>query len=141
MDRPRIAIVIPALNEAETIDSVVKGALFYGLPIVVNDGSIDNTADIAKQAGAAVVTHKKNMGYDSALNSGFRLAADLGVEIIITVDADGQHNPSLINRFIDLIDADSDVVIGIRSRRQRIAEYLYAWYTNIRLELRTQCVE
>lgn len=131
MDRSRVAIVIPALNESATIAVVVEAAGRYGVPIVVDDGSTDNTAALAKQAGAVVVSHENNRGYDDALNSGFKKAADLDSEIIITVDADGQHDPSLIQKFIDAIDAGSDVVIGIRSRRQRFAEHLFAWYTNL----------
>lgn len=132
MDRYRVAIVIPALNESATIAGVVEAASSYGLPIVVDDGSTDNTAALATQAGAVVVSHENNRGYDAALNSGFKKAAELGSEIIITADADGQHDPSLIQKFINSIDAGADVVAGIRSRRQRFAEHLFAWYTNWR---------
>ena len=129
MDRSRVAVVIPALNESATIAIVVNAAGRYGLPIVVDDGSTDNTAAQATRAGAIVVSHKNNLGYDAALNSGFKKAAEMGSEIIITVDADGQHDPSLIQKFIDSIDAGADVVAGIRSRRQRFTEHLFAWYT------------
>ena len=98
MDRSRVAIVIPALNESQTIVGVVAAAADYGVPIVVDDGSTDGTAALSIQAGAVVVSHQKNLGYDSALNSGFKKAADLGCEIIVTLDADGQHEPSLIGR-------------------------------------------
>ncbi len=128
MDRSRIGIVIPALNEAATIKEVVEAAAIYGAPIVVDDGSTDDTAEIARQAGATVVSHDKNHGYDAALNTGFKKAAELGSEIIITLDADGQHDPSLLQKFIDQIDAGADVVIGIRSKQQRLAEHLFAWY-------------
>lgn len=136
MDRSRIAIVIPALNESATIAVVVEAAGRYGVPIVVDDGSTDNTAALAKQAGAVVVSHENNRGYDAALNSGFKKAAELGSEVIITVDADGQHDPSLIQKFIDQIDAGADVVAGIRSRRQRFAEHLFAWYTSLRFGIK-----
>ena len=75
MDRLRIALVVPALNEAATIAAVVKGALRYGTCIVVDDGSTDDTADRARQAGAVVVSHTANLGYDAALNSGCKVAA------------------------------------------------------------------
>ena len=130
MDRSRVAVVIPALNESATIVDVVEAAGRYGVPIVVDDGSTDNTAALARQAGAVVVSHESNWGYDAALNSGFKKAAELGSDVIITVDADGQHDPSLIQKFIDSIDAGADVVTGIRSRRQRFAEHLFAWYTS-----------
>lgn len=136
MDRSRVGIVIPALNESATILDIVEAVGIYGVPIVVNDGSIDNTAELALRGSAVVVSHEKNLGYDAALNSGFKKAAELGSEIIITVDADGQHDPSLIQKFIDAIDAGADVVVGIRSQRQRFAEYLFAWYTNLRFGIK-----
>lgn len=136
MDRSRIGIVIPALNEAATIAGVVEAAGIYGVPIVVDDGSTDATAELARQSGAVVVSHEKNRGYDAALNSGFKKAAELGSEVIVTVDADGQHDPSLIQKFIDAVDAGADVVVGIRSRRQRFAEHLFAGYATLRFGIK-----
>lgn len=132
MDRSRVGIVIPALNEGATIVDVVEAAGIYGVPIVIDDGSTDGTAELAKQAGAVVVSHKRSRGYDAALNSGFKEAVELGSEVIVTVDADGQHDPSLLPRFLEQIAAGADVVVGIRSRRQRFAEYLFAWYARFR---------
>jgi glycosyltransferase involved in cell wall biosynthesis len=132
VDRYRIGIVIPAFNESATIVSIVESAGMYGGLIVVDDGSTDNTAELAVQAGAVVVSLERNCGYDAALNTGFKKATALGAEIIITVDADGQHDPSLIQQFINAIDAGADIVVGIRSRRQRLAEYLFAFYTWMR---------
>ena len=71
MDRYRVGIVIPTLNESSTIKGIVESASVYGVPIVIDDGSTDNTAALAKQSGAVVVAHGKNRGYDAALNSGF----------------------------------------------------------------------
>ncbi len=136
MDRSRIGIVIPALNESATIEGVVKGAIRYGTPIVVDDGSKDNTSQLATDAGAIVVSHNQNRGYDFALDSGFKKADELGVEIIITLDADGQHDPSLIQKFIDGIDAGADIVVGERHDRQRFSEHLFAWYTNFRFGIK-----
>ncbi len=131
MDRPRVGIVIPSLNESVTIESVVKAAGMYGVPIVVDDGSVDNTSELAKGAGAVVVSHSQNRGYDFALNTGFEKAAELNAEIIITLDADGQHDPSLIQKFTDMIDAGADVVIGARNVQQRFSEHLFARYTKL----------
>jgi glycosyltransferase involved in cell wall biosynthesis len=136
MDRSRVAIVIPALNESPTIVGIVEAAAKYGVPIVADDGSTDSTAALASQAGAVVVSHKTNLGYDAALNSGFKKAAELESEIIVTLDADGQHDASLINEFIDAIDSGVDVVIGIRSRRQRFAEHLFAGCTSFRFGIK-----
>ena len=136
MDKYRVGIVIPALNESATIAGIVIEVVKYGLPIVVDDGSTDKTAELAIQSGAFLISHEENQGYDAALNSGFDKAAELGTEIIITVDADGQHDPSLLQKFIDAIDSGADVVVGIRSHRQRFAEHLFAWYTGLRFGLK-----
>jgi glycosyltransferase involved in cell wall biosynthesis len=132
MDRSRVGIVIPALNESATITVIVEAVKKYGVPIVVDDGSTDNTANYARQAGGVVVSHECNRGYDAALDSGFRKASEMACEVIITVDADGQHDPSLINKFIERIDAGAEVVVGTRSARQRLAEHVFAWYTRSR---------
>ena len=63
MDRSRVAIVIPAFQEEKNISKVVKGALKYGLTIVVDDGSQDETGKVAKKLGAIVEIHKNNLGY------------------------------------------------------------------------------
>ena len=136
MDRSRIAIVIPALNESATIAAIVTAAKEYGIPIVVDDGSTDATAELAKQSGAVVVSHSINRGYDGALNSGFLKASEIGCELVITVDADGQHNPLLIQKFVDAIDAGADVVVGVRSRKQRLAEYIFAFYSSLRFGIK-----
>lgn len=135
MAKYRVAIVIPALNEASTIASVVDSVRKYGTPIVVDDGSTDNTAELAQKFGAHLVVHEKNIGYDAALNSGFKKAIEMGAQIIITVDADGQHQPSLIQKLINAIDYGADVVVGVRSYRQRFAEHLFAFYTRLRFGL------
>ena len=122
MSQRRICIVVPAFNEAETIVSVVTRSLPFGVTIVVDDGSSDETGKLAEKAGAIVVLHNVNRGYDQALNSGFAHASELGFEYVVTLDADGQHDPSRIQKFIDAIDAGADVVIGIRSQRQRLVK-------------------
>lgn len=132
MDRHRIGIVIPALNEAATIGAVVTNASQYGKPIVVDDGSSDETGHIAKNAGAIVVRHDSNCGYDQALNSGFECANGLECEYVITMDADGQHNPQILSSFIEKLDDGADVVLGHRDRRQRLAEHIFAWVSKVK---------
>ena len=127
MDRHRIGIVIPALNEAGTVGAIVSSACQYGLPIVVDDGSSDETGKLAAAAGATVVRHAVNRGYDQALNSGFARAAELDCKYVITMDADGQHNPGILRLFLQALDDGADVVIGKRDRRQRLAEHVFAW--------------
>ena len=127
MARPKLAIVIPAFNEEKTISNVVNEVIHHGIPIVVDDGSTDDTTRIATEAGATVVTHIQNRGYDCALNSGFEKALLLNTQIIMTFDADGQHSASLIKDFIVAMDDGADVVIGIRNRRERFTETFFSW--------------
>ncbi len=127
MARPQLAIVIPAFNEEKTIGTIVESVLIHGTVIVVDDGSVDDTAKIAKAAGARIVQHRYNLGYDGALNSGFEKAISLGSEIIITFDADGQHPVSLINDYLAEIHNGADVVIGIRNRKARLSEIIFSW--------------
>jgi glycosyltransferase involved in cell wall biosynthesis len=127
MDRSRLAIIIPAFNEAATVAELIDLAKIYGTPIIVDDGSSDATADKARVAGAVVVPHSINMGYDAALNSGFAYAVKSGFNWVITLDADGQHDPSLLPDFIDKLEIGADVVIGVRDKQQRFAEHIFAW--------------
>lgn len=127
MERCRVGVVIPALNEAETIGSVVTEVSQFGVPIVVDDGSTDSTSKVAESAGALVIQTEVNGGYDIALNLGFAHAEKLGCEYVITLDADGQHDPALVKSFIAELDAGADLVLGIRDRRQRFAEHVFAW--------------
>lgn len=136
MERCRIAIVIPALNEAATIGEVVLNVSQYGVPIVVDDGSSDQTSQLVEKLGASVVRHAVNRGYDQALNSGFVRAAELGCEYVVTMDADGQHDPGLLSRFIEALDSGADVVVGVRDRCQRLAEHIFAWVAVKRWGLR-----
>ena len=136
MDRSKVAVVIPALNEERTIVAVAANVHGFGVAIVVDDGSTDRTGEWAAQAGAVVVRHERNRGYDAALNSGFARAQELGFEVAITVDADGQHDPALASAFLAAIDAGADVVLGVRDRHQRLAETLFALAGRWKLGLR-----
>lgn len=128
--------MIPALNEATTIAAVVAGAARFGTPIVVDDGSTDNTGARAREAGAEVVRHAQNRGYDGALDSGVAHAAALGVDLVVTLDADGQHDPRTVESFIAALDDGAEVVLGVRDRRQRLAEHVFAWLTSRRWGIR-----
>lgn len=132
MERHRIAIVIPAYNESRTIKAVVLNTLKYGIPIIVDDGSSDNTAELAEMSGGIVIKHDVNCGYDKALGSGFVKADELGCEYVVTIDADGQHNPDILEAYIKLLDEGAEVVIGTRDRLQRVAEYIFAWVASVK---------
>lgn len=109
-----IAIVIPAYNEEKTVASVVRGAKKYGKVIVVDDASKDSTVAEAKKAGALVVRHEVNRGLGAALRSGFKKAVQMKADIVITIDADGQHNPAEIRKFVSLVQNGYDFVLGTR---------------------------
>ena len=121
----RVAVIIPALNESMTVRSVVANLVQQADVIVVDDGLTDDTASLAKLAGADVVVHVGNQGYDRALESGLLRAVERGHEFAVTMDADGQHRPEALRSFVDALQAGADVVIGIRDRRQRWAEELF----------------
>ena len=129
MEKYQVAIVIPAFNEEATIFEVVQSAKDYGLVIVVNDASTDKTREMAADAGAIVVTHTTNKGYDKALNSGFKRAKDFDCDGVITFDADGQHSYKVLPIYIDFLSQGMELVLGVRPRKQRISETLFALYT------------
>jgi glycosyltransferase involved in cell wall biosynthesis len=125
--RCSVAAVIPALNEAAAIGPVIAGLKSQAAVIVVDDGSTDRTAEIARDAGAIVVQHPRNRGYDAALASGLQRAADARFEFAVTLDADGQHNPGLLGLFVDALEGGADLVVGARDRHQRVSEAAFAW--------------
>ena len=110
-------VIIPAYNEENNIAGVVRGVrkAFPGI-VVVNDGSSDNTALKAYEAGAEVVSLPFNMGYGVALQTGYKYALENNSEYLIQIDGDGQHDPENIPEFIKAISEDKslDVVIGSR---------------------------
>ncbi len=125
------AAVIPAFNEADDIGEVVKKVNLYATPIVVNDGSSDNTEHFARRAGAIVINHKENLGYDAALQSGLFKAIEMQFQYAITLDADGQHSPFLIEYFKNELILGSDIVCGVRDHHQRFSETLFSWIGKI----------
>jgi len=112
-------VCIPAYNEEVKINDVVKKALLYVDKVVVcDDGSSDNTATVAKKAGAIVVSHKTNQGYGAAISTLFDYCRKNNAEIMVTLDGDGQHNPDQIPDLISvIIKHNVDVVIGSRALR------------------------
>ena len=136
MDKSRISIIIPALNESATIANVVMRVKKFGIPIVVDDGSIDNTTQIACDAGAIVIKHEENKGYDQALSSGFLYANQNEYKYVITIDADGQHDPQMLANFISHLTDEVDLVIGVRDRFQRYSESLFALISFIKWGLK-----
>ena len=107
---------IPAFNEERTIGKVVVGALKHVDQVVVcDDGSEDMTSDIAEKLGAKVIRHGENMGKGEAFRSLFSACRDMGADIMVTLDADDQHEPAEIPQLIDpVVKGEADVVIGAR---------------------------
>jgi glycosyltransferase involved in cell wall biosynthesis len=111
-------LVIPAFNEERHLAEVLNAveAVDLGLEgIVVDDGSEDRTAEIAKGAGFRVVRHPFNLGYGVALQTGYKLALGEGASVVVQMDADGQHDPSDIPALLEPIEKEmADLVIGSR---------------------------
>lgn len=112
----RLLVIIPALNEAQTITAVVqqtRAVLPHADVLVVNDGSIDQTATLAKEAGAIVASLPFNLGVGAAMRTGLRYAQEQGYNAAAQIDADGQHDPKhLPDLYAQL--ANADMVIGAR---------------------------
>ncbi len=112
---PRIAINIAAYNEAKNLAPVVERARAHGKVFVVDDGSTDDTAAVASRAGATVLRHPFNLGQGSAIITGFKAALAEGVDIVINMDADGQHNSEEIPVLAEKMSQGSaDIVVGSR---------------------------
>lgn len=114
--RARRVVVIPAYNEERFIGSVVLSARNYAdAVIVVDDGSSDCTAEVAQAAGATVIRQSTNQGKGVALSTGFQKAAQLHPDVVITIDADGQHDASEIHRVATpILHGEADIVVGSR---------------------------
>lgn len=112
----RILIAIPAYNEEENIAEVIKTSKMFSSEVLVyDDGSRDNTAKIAEESGAIVIKNHRNRGYGRALNTLFQNAIMMKVDIVITLDSDGQHDPNHIPRLLKPITENlADIVIGSR---------------------------
>ncbi len=126
--------LICAYNEHGTIAEVVQRTLKQVRRVlVVNDGSTDNTAELAKKAGATVYNHETNLGKGQALKNGFAWLNSMGCERVITLDADLQHLPEEIPSFLESLDQGNNVVIGKRNFQEscvpkvrRFSNTLYA---------------
>lgn len=110
-----IIALIPAYNESRHILPVINQARQFLPVLVVDDGSKDNTADLAESAGANVVRQRPNQGKGVALLTGFRSALEMGCDAIIMLDADGQHDPNEIPKFLEAYQNNpADLIIGKR---------------------------
>ncbi|MBA7505300.1 Undecaprenyl-phosphate 4-deoxy-4-formamido-L-arabinose transferase [subsurface metagenome] len=118
--QPKILVATPAYNEERYIGSVVLKARQYADEVIVlDDGSTDDTSEIARLAGATVMRHEGNKGYGAAIQSLLAEAKKKGPDILIILDADSQHNPDEIPRLIKpIISEGFDLVIGSRQHQR-----------------------
>ena len=117
----KIAIIIPAFNEEDSVGRVVSGCMKkleeyeYVKVIVIDDGSRDQTSIVAKEAGAEVIKHRRNQGVARAIQTGIDVALKDDPKIIVQLDADGQHDAAEVPILIDpILKGDADMVIGRR---------------------------
>jgi len=113
----KVIAVVPAFNESASVGGVVRELRARGDidVVVVNDGSTDDTADVAREAGARVVDLPYNLGIGGAGQSGFLFAHENGYDVAVQVDGDGQHRPGEIDRLLKPLRAgEADLVLGSR---------------------------
>ena len=143
MNKTEVSIIIPAYNEAQAIGSVIERikTLYPNFEIiVVNDGSTDDTAAVAKDAGALVYSHPYNIGNGAAIKSGIRFASG---KILVFMDGDGQHDPEDIERMLKNFP-EYDMVVGARQKGQqtdrsrRFGNKIFNWLASYVAKFRVQ---
>jgi glycosyltransferase involved in cell wall biosynthesis len=112
----KVLVAIPAYNEEVAIGSVIlKARMYAARVIVIDDGSTDNTAEVARLAGATVISHGHNEGKGAGIRDAFAFAKRAGADILVLVDGDGQHDPEEIPRLIGpILEDEADFVNGSR---------------------------
>lgn len=113
----RTLLIIPAFNEGASIRGVINAVQPYveGDIVVIDDGSEDDTAALARQAGAAVIRHPCNLGIGAAVQTGFLYGLTRGYDYVVRQDGDGQHDPAQIPRLLAVLrEGDADIVVGSR---------------------------
>jgi len=143
---PKLVILVPVFNEAATIARVVERALTYGPVLVIDDGSTDDTAGRAERAGAEVIRHPRRLGKGQAIRSGMTAAASRGAAAVVTLDGDGQHDPSDIERLlVAATTSPHALIVGgrltqpgglVRGRLNaiRVAGFFMNWATGLRVD-------
>jgi glycosyltransferase involved in cell wall biosynthesis len=138
-EKPVIIVGMPAYNEEKYVGSVVLQARqFADEVVVVDDGSSDRTAQVARLAGATVVQHRENRGYGATVQTVLAEAKKRTPDVLVLLDADGQHNPEEIPSLVSAIAAGSDVAIGSRKLKsadipayRRFGQRIIAYFTRV----------
>lgn len=114
----RCVLIIPAYNEEPRLEAVLRAAAQAGLGCeiaVIDDGSHDATAEIARRLGATVLRHPFNLGYGAALQTGYKYALERGADLLVQMDADGQHDPAQLAGLVRPVQqGELDLVVGSR---------------------------
>ncbi len=140
-------IVVPVFNEAETVGNVVAAASAYGPVLVVDDGSRDASAQVARRAGAEVIRHPRRLGKGAAIRTGIAAARERGASAVVTLDGDGQHSPADLGLVLDAARArrrtiviggrldqpDPDALPPDRLNAIRVAGFFVNWACGLKL--------
>lgn len=146
-DATRVAVVIPAYNEAHTIRGIARRALAHaGEVIVIDDGSTDRTGAALTDLPVTLITNPSNRGKGASMREGMALALSRDAHVVVTLDGDGQHRPEDIDRLVEAWRADPRrIVIGARRGRQaemprarraanRVADFWISWAAGYPIE-------
>ena len=128
--------VIPAYNEAETIEYIIKQCIIFSDVLVINDGSKDNTKEVSEAAGAEVVNHSENFGYERAIKTG----ADYFLkkeqyDKLIYVDADGEISCSCAQFMVSQLSPEVPIIIGSREKKYRLVEKIICIWINHQFQI------
>lgn len=143
MKSKKLVVVIPAFNAEETIGGVISGinqTLASAEIVVVDDGSVDRTREIVESFGILCVRHASNSGKGAALQSGFRRALERGAALILTLDADNQHDPSEAIKLVEASEHLNGIVVGAREispKSMPIHRWLSNYMTSRLIAIRT----
>src|SRR5207249_5774016 len=133
---PKVLAIIPARDEEDSIGKVIAEVHSANPRIdilVVNDASTDGTADTARKLGVRVADLPINLGIGGAVQTGFKIAQELGYEIVVQIDADGQHDPRCVKDIVEpLLKGEADLSIGSRHWHNGNKEATLARYVGIR---------
>lgn len=123
MGRFELAILIPTFNEQNTISEIVLKAKAFGSVIVCDDASTDKTVEKAIKSGADICRSKMRVGYEKNLSRGFNYCVEKHFDYVITLDGDGEHNPSIIKEFKYLLaNQNVPLILGVRHKPARLFE-------------------